>query len=148
MRRLNHKSLIQPSETLPVELAGNHFIIIHFEKKSKTKPVPLSQAARYDDLDDIVSLASSGVSLDDLDAKGLFGFIFLITQFSSLITQFFTLVWHYCPIFITQYFSHYLWAQTYQPVHFFFFLVPKLIEANIKKNKKIKTNPELKTKPV
>ena len=69
MRKLNLKPLIQPSETLPIELAGNHFIIIHFEKKSETKPVPLSQAARYDDLDDVVSLASSGVSLDDLDAK-------------------------------------------------------------------------------
>ena len=33
---------------------------------------------------------------------------------SSLITQFFTPVWHHHPISITQYFSHYLWAHTCQ----------------------------------
>ena len=32
-----------------------------------------------------------------------------VTQFPSLITQFFTPVWHHHPISITQYFSHYLW---------------------------------------
>ena len=34
----------------------------------------------------------------------------LITHNSSLITQFFTLIWHHHFIFITQYFSHYLWV--------------------------------------
>ena len=60
-----------------------------------------------------------------------------ITHHSSLITQFFTSIWHHHPIFITQYFSHYLWAHTCQPVQFFF-LVPKLTEANIKNKKKLK----------
>ena len=51
------------------------------------------------------------------ELKSLFGqgnfitqFPSLITHNSSLITQFFTSVWHHHPISITQYFSHYLWA--------------------------------------
>ena len=76
---------------------------------------------------------------------------------SSLITQFFIPIWHHYPISITQYFSHYLWAHTYQPVQpfFFFFLVPKLTEAKKKKKPELKTElvgkkkkPELKTEPV
>ena len=84
--------------------------------------------------------------------KGLFGFICFITQFPSLITQIFTPVWHHHPIFIIQYFSHYLWVHTCQLVQLFFFCflfffwflfsIPKLIEA------KNKINPELKTEPV
>ena len=51
---------------------------------------------------------------------------------SSLITQFFIPIWHHHLIFITQYFSHYLWVHTCQPVQLFFlFSVPKLTEANI-----------------
>ena len=69
----------------------------------------------------------------------------LITHHSSLITQFFTPIWHHHLISITQYFSHYLWAHTCQPVQFFFFFwlflllfsVPKLTKA-IKKLKKKK----------
>ena len=50
-----------------------------------------------------------------LKIKGVFGFIFFyhsisITHHSSLITQFFTLIWHHHFIFITQYFSHHLWV--------------------------------------
>ena len=56
----------------------------------------------------------------------------LITHHSSLITQFFTPIWHHHLISITQYFSHYLWAHTCQPVQLF------LIEdrTNEKKKKK------------
>ena len=76
-----------------------------------------------------------------------FDHLISITHNSSLITQFFTPVWHHHPISITQYFSHYLWAHTCQPMQHFFFPVPKLTEANIKKKlKKIKKKtPELKT---
>ena len=48
-----------------------------------------------------------------LTHKGLFGFIFFITQFpslithhSSLITQIFTPVWHHHSISVTQYIFH------------------------------------------
>ena len=73
-----------------------------------------------------------------LKMKGVFGFIFFLSlnfHYSSLITQFFTLVWHHHPISITQYFSPYLWANTCPSVQlfllflFFFFSVPKLTEA-------------------
>ena len=61
--------------------------------------------------------------LNQTTSKSLFGQQFFITQFpslithhSSLITQFFTPVWHHHPISITQYFSYYLWAHTCQSV--------------------------------
>ena len=44
-----------------------------------------------------------------------------ITQFLSLITQFFTPVWHHHPISITQYFSHYLWVIHGNRCNFFLF---------------------------
>ena len=77
-----------------------------------------------------------------------FHHLLLITHHLSLITQFFTSIWHHHPISITQYFSHYLWAHTCQLVQLFFFFlfsVPKLTEANIKKKKK---NQKLKTELV
>ena len=66
-------------------------------------------------------------------------FSLLITHHLTLITQFFTPVWHHYPISITQYFSHYFWAHTCQPVQLFLFFflflflflfsVPKLTKA-------------------
>ena len=72
-------------------------------------------------------------------------FSLLITHHLTLITQFFTPVWHHHPISITQYFSHYFWAHTCQLVQLFLFFflflflfsVPKLTKAKKKiKNKK------------
>ena len=65
-----------------------------------------------------------------LTHKGLFGFIFFITQFpslithhSSLITQIFTPVWHHHSISVTQYIFHTIcWPNTCHLVQIFFFL--------------------------
>ncbi|KAM3740447.1 hypothetical protein ACB098_08G099700 [Castanea mollissima] len=45
----------------------------------------LLEAARYDDLDDVVSLASSGVSLDSKDSLGRTGFLLLSGASSCLL---------------------------------------------------------------
>ena len=78
-------------------------------------------------------------------------------QFSLLITQFFTPIWHHHPISITQYFSHYFWTHTCQSVQLFLFFflflflfsVPKLTKAKIKiKNKKKKPRKKKEKKRV
>ena len=78
-------------------------------------------------------------------------------QFSLLITQFFTPIWHHHPISITQYFSHYFWTHTCQSVQLFLFFflflflfsVPKLTKAKIKiKNKKKNLGKRRKKKRV
>lgn len=43
------------------------------------------QAARYDDLDDVMSLASSGVSLDSKDSEGRTGLSFWNDLFDDLV---------------------------------------------------------------
>ena len=106
--------------------------------------------------------------------KWLFGFIFLITQFPSLITH--HSIFHirlasspnfHHSIFFTLFVGPYLSVGTAFFFFFFFFLVPKLTEANIyiyiyklkkkkpelktepmEKKKERKKKPELKTEPV
>ena len=77
--------------------------------------------------------------------KALFGLFFFITQFPSLITLNTTSVWHHHSIFITQYFSHYLWVPYLSLIAgFFFFFLPKLIEPSGKKKRR--TNRSKKKK--
>ena len=74
--------------------------------------------------------------------KAMFGLLFFITQFSSLITQNILSVWHNHSLVITQYFSYYLWVPYLSHcAGFFFFFFFHLVSLNpVKKKKKIEPN--------
>ena len=90
-----------------------------------------------------------------MKAKDLFGSLFFITQFSSLITHhsiFIThhsplitlntkVVWYHHSVSITHYFSHYLRAPRLSRCSFFFFQVPSNPNPVKKKKKPVKTEP-------
>ena len=76
------------------------------------------------------------------DIKAMFGWIFFITHFPSLITKNTLPVWHHHSLVLTQYFSHCLWALylSLGAVFIFYFLV----SPNPMKKKK---NPDQITEP-
>jgi hypothetical protein len=86
-----------PTETTPEHVEALlevqhhfHYFWLNLFGVLKIAPVvslSLSQAARYDDLDDVVSLATAGVLLDSKDSLGRTGYN-LITYFLPLCFSF------------------------------------------------------------